>query len=728
MLLYSNLRAALRPAAGNAHSTSHRRPRRRCHLWTLALLLLAPLTAAVALDQPVVGHQIEAVIDPAEGTLRATDRLTLPDGERQVTFFLHEDLAPRVQDGDAVLERLDHDGHLERFRLTLDNGEGVTLAYGGRIRHSLETVREGMGRNRQQLVGTIDPEGVFLTGYTGWYPNLPGALNRLVLQVQVPPGWVAVSQGAGPEPVDGAEAPVRWTENHPQDELYLSAGRFELYRQPTPHGEAQAYLRRPDDALAHRYLGATAAYLDRYSRLIGEYPYAKFALVENFWETGYGMPSFTLLGPKVMRLPFILHSSYPHEILHNWWGNSVYVDYATGNWAEGLTAYLSDHLNQELKDQGADYRRDQLKAYADYVRSGEDFPLTGFRGRHGSASQAIGYGKMLMTMHMLRVRLGDDTFRRGLKTFFGQNRFRTANFDDLQLAFERASNQDLQDFFDAWTTRTGAAELKLGEVQVEPDPGGGYVVTGRVDQIQPEPPFPMTVPVLVHSERGDPRRVRAAFEGRAARFEAKLARPPARVAVDPQFETFRRLLPEESPASLSSLFGAEQGLMVLPAAAPAAARRAYRQLADAWRQGHAGWRVSWDNELDGLPDNGAVWLFGWENAFIDELATAGALELDAEARSLTLAGEKQTDVSIALAVGTSRRPLGWVAAATPAAIPGLARKLPHYGKYGYLTFTGDGPDNRLKGQWPPGDSALTRWLSAARPSLRMPPRSTLVPR
>jgi hypothetical protein len=69
-----------------------------------------------------------------------------------------------------------------------------------------------------------------------------------------------------------------------------------------------------------------------------------------------------------------------------------------------------------------------------------------------------------------------------------------------------------------------------------------------------------------------------------------------------------------------------------------------------------------------------------------------------------------------------------VAAATPAAIPGLARKLPHYGKYGYLTFTGDGPDNRLKGQWPPGDSALTRWLSAARPSLRMPPRSTLVPR
>ena len=30
-----------------------------------------------------------------------------------------------------------------------------------------------------------------------------------------------------------------------------------------------------------------------YNKLLGPYPYTKFALVENFWETGYGMPSFT---------------------------------------------------------------------------------------------------------------------------------------------------------------------------------------------------------------------------------------------------------------------------------------------------------------------------------------------------------------------------------------------------------------------------------------------------
>ncbi len=702
------------------------------------LLMLLPLPAIGAADQPVVGHRIDAVIDPDAGTLEVRDRLSLPGELQQVTFALHEGLRPRVEGGSAVLERIGRDGHLERFRLTVADKDDrdLTLAYRGTIRHALETLREGMGRDRQQLIGTIDDDGVFLTGYTGWYPKLPGALNLMELRVRVPTGWLAVSQGAGPEPVDGREHQVRWREEQPQDQLYLSAARFKLYRRSTPHGEAQAYLRLPDDALAQRYLEAAADYIARYSRLIGDYPYAKFALVENFWETGYGMPSFTLLGSRVMRLPFILHSSYPHEILHNWWGNSVYVDYAAGNWAEGLTAYLSDHLSQALAGRGADYRRDQLKAYADYVQGDEDFPLTAFRGRHGSASQAIGYGKMLMTMHMLRVMLGDEDFRNGLRTFFRQNRFRTANFDDLRLAFELASNRDLGAFFDAWTTRTGAAELKLGDIEVSQGSGGGYVVTGSVYQIQQEPPFPMLVPVVVHSERGDPRRVLATFNRRAARFEAGLAAAPARVALDPQFDTFRRLLPEESPVSLSSLFGADTGLLVLPAAAAAATGRGYEQLAEGWRQGQAGWRITWDNELEALPGTGAVWLFGWENAFIDVLARAGNLALDAQARRLTLAGGEPVSeldaelggVSVALAVRAGDRPLGWVAAATPAALPGLARKLPHYGKYSYLTFAGEAPDNRLKGQWPPGDSALTRWLSAARPGLRMPARSTLVPR
>ena len=69
--------------------------------------------------------------------------------------------------------------------------------------------------------------------------------------------------------------------------------------------------------------------------------------------------------------------------------------------------------------------------------------------------------------------------------------------------------------------------------------------------------------------------------------------------------------------------------------------------------------------------------------------------------------------------------LGWLAAGETATLPGLARKVPHYGKYGYLVFTGTAPDNQLKGQWPPNDSPLIHWFGDRRPIQPSVPRTSL---
>jgi aminopeptidase N len=357
----------------------------------------------------------------------------------------------------------------------------------------------------------------------------------------------------------------------------------------------------------------------------------------------------------------------------------------------------------------------------------EDFPLTAFRGRHGSASQAIGYGKMLMLAHMLRVMLGDDAFRRGLQRFYADNRFRSADFDDLRIAFEQASNQDLQAFFDAWTERTGAPELKLGSIDLEQSPGGGYRVSGSLYQTQVDPAFPLVVPIVIHAERGQPGRILAEFDERHARFDTVVAGPPVRVAVDPGFDSFRRLMPSESPVTLSNLFGAEAGLIVFPARAPEALRAGYLALAQDWQRGHEGWDIVADDAIDALPDDLPIWLLGWENHFLDALTTdASAFVLDADERGVTLEGSEHRDVSVVITALRDQQPIGLVATAEPAALPGLARKLPHYGKYGYLLFSGSAPDNRLKGQWPVKDSKLMHWFVDARPALQLPARPPLV--
>jgi hypothetical protein len=91
------------------------------------------------------------------------------------------------------------------------------------------------------------------------------------------------------------------------------AFRFTEYVKTSGNLTAMVFLRTPDEPLANKYLDATVRYITMYGRLIGPYPYTKFALVENFWETGFGMPSFTLLGPTVLRLPFIIIPPTPRD-------------------------------------------------------------------------------------------------------------------------------------------------------------------------------------------------------------------------------------------------------------------------------------------------------------------------------------------------------------------------------------------------------------------------------
>ena len=79
---------------------------------------------------------------------------------------------------------------------------------------------------------------------------------------------------------------------------------------------AATYLLPQNQHLAAAYLRATAGYIALYSDLFGPYPFQKFAVVENFFPTGFGFPSYTLMGGTVLRLPFIIRTSLGHEIAH----------------------------------------------------------------------------------------------------------------------------------------------------------------------------------------------------------------------------------------------------------------------------------------------------------------------------------------------------------------------------------------------------------------------------
>ncbi|HEY5997770.1 MAG TPA: M20/M25/M40 family metallo-hydrolase [bacterium] len=698
------------------------------------------LTASAAVRaEPAVRHELAVTIEPAAHTIAVRDTLTFPaPPTAPVVIRLHPGMQPAVAEAGARLEEAGSDAEFARYRLVLPAGAAVaTLAYRGAIDHPIEQVGEEYARGQKETRGTISDAGVFLTGASGWYPALEaGGTVTFSLAVDLPEGWDAVSQGSRTaHAVEAGRRRVRWACEVPQDDIALVADRWTEYRDRAGDVEALVFLREPDGALARQYLDATTGYLDLYAKLIGPYPYGTWSTVENFWETGYGMPSFTLLGPKVIRFPFILHTSFPHEILHSWWGNGVFVDYGSGNWSEGLTAYLADHLDKEQRGEGAEYRRTTLQKYADFVLAGRDLPLTAFRSRHGSVTEAVGYGKTLMLFHMLRLEIGDDAFVAGLRGFWREKRFSTASFADVRAAFERAAGRDLGWFFDQWVTRTGAPQLRLREAR--PAGAGDRDLAVVIEQAQEGAPYRMRVPLAVTVE-GSAQAVTAVVEmtGRTAETTVRdLPGKPVRVDVDPAFDVFRRLDVHETPPSLSRAFGAEQALVVLPAAAPPDLAAAYRTLAGLLEHSGPG-RVETveDAALAELPRDRAVFVLGWENRFFpaarDAAAALGAVfgENDVRLEQAPIARRGNAFVLCARHPADPALTLSWAALDVPAAAEGLGRKLPHYGKYGFLAFEGAEPANIAKGLWPTSGSPLTRVLApgGAPPAPgKLPPRTPL---
>jgi aminopeptidase N len=667
--------------------------------------------------------------------IAVVDRITLPptSGSDEFDFALHAGMQPKVLEPQTVLSLVgalqDDPLPVDRYRLRVPPGtHSVTLRYEGRIVHPPLDYSKHKGRGRKDTPGLISSHGVYLDGNSYWYPSFENAMLTFSLSVTASSGWTTVSQGVG----HGVAETVRWTERHPQDQIYLVGGRFHEYSENTPWAKAMVYLRESDSVLADRYLQATGRYLDLYSRLIGPYPYKKFALVENFWETGFGMPSFTLLGPRVIRLPFIVYTSYPHEILHNWWGNSVYIDYASGNWAEGLTTYLADYLMAEERGDAANYRRGSLQKYADYVASAQDFPLRDFQARHGEVTQAIGYSKSMMFFHMLRLQLGDRVFVQGLRKFYQDNKFRPAGFNDLKKAFEAVSGTDLGTMFSQWIDRTGAPRLQLRNVSSTKE-GDHYRVRGMLEQVQTGLSYILRVPVAIQLEgEGSASETTILMRDKRARIDLAVPTMPLRLAVDPAFDVFRRLDPAEIPASLGQVFGAQRVTFVLPSAAPRDLRNGYQQLAESWAGSDD--QVVWDKDLKTLPRDRAVWLFGWENRFREVIAqalTGQAVRFThrgAQVSGHTLSRNKDSLTLAARRDEARQSAIVWTGTDNAAALPGLARKLPHYGKYSYLVFTGNDPSNTLKGQWPVLHSPLTVNLTPSTEEqvpLQLPTRSPL---
>ncbi|MBI3936367.1 MAG: M1 family peptidase, partial [Betaproteobacteria bacterium] len=423
-------------------------------------------------------------------------------------------------------------------------------------------------------------------------------------------------------------------------------------------------------------------YIELYESWIGEYPFTEFSVVSSPTPTGFGMPTLTYLGVEVLQLPFIRATSLGHEVLHNWWGNGVYPDYARGNWAEGLTTFMADYAYRERE--GAEVARQmRLQWLRDYAAlpPAQDAPLAAFTTRTHGASQIVGYHKAAMAFLMLRDLIGREAFDRGIRAFWREHRFRVASWTDLQRAFETASGRDLRAFFEQWLTHPGAPSVRIVEA-TSTRSGFGYRVT--VTLAQAAPAYQLRVPLAIRSEKGEETRV-LDLERESGTLTFDVAARPLEVALDLGFRLFRRLAPDEAPPILRQVMvDSATATVLLPGSGEA---RGAAQALAARLQDHAPKTVPPAARLPAAP----VLAIGLHQEVDAWLARHG---LPSRPGIIRDKGSAQA-WTVSRSGGAT---LAVVSARDAASLAALARPLPHYGRQSYVVF--DGATAIERGAWP----------------------------
>ncbi|MEJ7588623.1 MAG: M1 family metallopeptidase [Ferruginibacter sp.] len=202
-------------------------------------------------------------------------------------------------------------------------------------------------------------------------------------------------------------------------------------------------------------------------RQVAPYPYKKLANVEAITIFG-GMENAsaifynerTITGKRGYSEELIAH-----EIAHQWFGNSATESGWPHVWlSEGFATgfanmylenkYGPDTLKARLKKQRKEVIEFSRIRFTPIVDSSEKKNFLVLLNRNS-------YEKAGWVLHMLRRKLGDSLFAKGVRNYYANYAGRNASTPDLQKVMEDVSGTNLKDFFQQWLYSPGHPVLQM---------------------------------------------------------------------------------------------------------------------------------------------------------------------------------------------------------------------------------------------------------------------------
>ncbi|MBP1624929.1 MAG: peptidase rane alanine aminopeptidase, partial [Acidobacteria bacterium] len=254
-----------------------------------------------------------------------------------------------------------------------------------------------------------------------WFPSIDHPSDKAAVDVTViaPAKYDVVSNGRLAQNQllpDGREL-TRWREDTdiPTYSVAIGATEFNIAPQAGYNGASLAWYAFPQDAdRAAIKFSRTALALRLFSLLIGPYPFEKLAQVQAVipWD-GMENASVIFYAEASFKGNAVSEYPVPHEIAHQWFGNSVTIADWDHLWlSEGFATYFDALFYEYL--QGPERMRQIMAAGAkmlDEHKSARSTSLINLPATDPRRQlNPISYEKGAWILHMLRGMLGDQAY------------------------------------------------------------------------------------------------------------------------------------------------------------------------------------------------------------------------------------------------------------------------------------------------------------------------------
>jgi aminopeptidase N len=226
-----------------------------------------------------------------------------------------------------------------------------------------------------------------------------------------------------------------------------------------------AWIYPQDKEMGFSDFSKTASILDYFITHFGSYPFKKLANVQSKTRFG-GMENAgnIFYGETLINGTGSIEGTLAHEIAHQWFGNSA----TEGNWhhlwlSEGFATYTTDLYweHQYGRDQFVERMKSERQKYIEYSPKNMVPIINPVKDDYLQLLSPLTYQKGAWVLHMLRHKVGDEFFWKGIRSYYEKYIYSNALSEDLQAVMEEVSGQDLASFFKQWLYQAGHPQLEV---------------------------------------------------------------------------------------------------------------------------------------------------------------------------------------------------------------------------------------------------------------------------